>query len=133
MDQLTEAGEPRARTHKEVAEHSDVVFTMRSSRTHRDEHHWAARSRPLRGKEDLILIEMSTMKSDLVGGIGGKLEARGVGWSTLPSREPCRTWSPRTLAYMVGGKKEIFERIKPIIERWYRASSIPAQRHGCIP
>ena len=116
MDQLTEAGGTPCANAREVAEHSDVVFTMLLKPEHIEMNTIGPQGVAAAGKEGLILIEMSTMNPTWSADLAGKLEARGVEMVDAPVSGTVPHVESRTLAYMVGGKKEIFDRIKPIIE-----------------
>ncbi len=116
MEQLREAGGTPCANAREVAERSDVVFTMLLKPEHIEMNTIGPEGIASAGKEGLILIEMSTMNPTWSAGLAKKLEARGVEMVDAPVSGTVPHVESRTLAYMVGGKKEIFERIRPIIE-----------------
>ena len=116
MEQLREAGGTPCANAREVAERSDVVFTMLLKPEHIEMNTIGPEGIASAGKEGLILIEMSTMNPTWSAGLAKKLEARGVEMVDAPVSGTVPHVESRTLAYMVGGKKEILERIKPIIE-----------------
>ena len=116
MEQLREAGGTPCVNAKEVTEHSDVVFTMLLKPEHIEMNTIGPEGVAAAGKEGLILVEMSTMNPTWSAGLARKLEARGVEMVDAPVSGTVPHVESRTLAYMVGGKREIFERIKPIIE-----------------
>ncbi len=116
MEQLREAGGTPCVNAREVAERSDVVFTMLLKPEHIEMNTIGPEGIASAGKEGLILIEMSTMNPTWSAGLAKKLEARGVEMVDAPVSGTVPHVESRTLAYMVGGKKEIFEHIKPIIE-----------------
>lgn len=116
MRQLREAGGIPCANAKEVAERSDVVFTMLLKPEHIEMNTIGPEGIATTGKDGLILVEMSTMNPTWSAGLARKLEARGVDMVDAPVSGTVPHVESRTLAYMVGGKKEIFERIKPIIE-----------------
>ena len=116
MEQLRESGGTPCANAKEVAEQSDVVFTMLLKPEHIETNTIGSDGIAAAGKEGLILIEMSTMNPTWSVGLAKELEARGVEMVDAPVSGTVPHVESRTLAYMVGGKKEIFERINPIIE-----------------
>ena len=116
MEQLKKAGGIPCANAREVAERSDVVFTMLLKPEHIEMNTIGPEGIASAGKEGLILIEMSTMNPTWSAGLAKKLEARGVEMVDAPVSGTVPHVESRTLAYMVGGKKEIFDRIKPIIE-----------------
>ena len=116
MEQLREAGGTPCANAREVAERSDVVFTMLLKPEHIEMNTIGPEGIASAGKEGLILIEMSTMNPTWSAGLAKKLEARGVEMVDAPVSGTVPHVESRTLAYMVGGKKEIFDRIRPIIE-----------------
>ena len=116
MAQLKDAGGTPCANAKEVAERADVVFTMLLKPEHIEMNTIGPAGVAAAGKEGLILIEMSTMNPTWSAGLARKLEARGVEMVDAPVSGTVPHVESRTLAYMVGGKKEIFDRIRPIIE-----------------
>ena len=116
MEQLREAGGTPCANAKEVAERSDVVFTMLLKPEHIEMNTIGPEGIAAAGKKGLILVEMSTMNPTWSEGLARKLEARSVEMVDAPVSGTVPHVESRTLAYMVGGKKEVFERIKPIIE-----------------
>ena len=116
MEQLRESGGTPCANAKKVAERSDVVFTMLLKPEHIEMNTIGPEGVAAAGKEGLILIEMSTMNPTWSVGLARELEAKGVAMVDAPVSGTVPHVESRTLAYMVGGKKEIFERIKPIIE-----------------
>ncbi len=113
---LEEAGGYPAESALEVADRSDVVFTMLLKPEHIEENTIGPKGIAAAGKEGLILIEMSTMHPAWSAGLAEKLAALGVEMVDAPVSGTVPHVESRTLAYMVGGKKEVFDRILPIIE-----------------
>ena len=116
MEQLRQAGGTPCANAKEVAGRSDVVFTMLLKPEHIEMNAIGPEGVAAAGKEGLVLVEMSTMNPTWSEGLARKLAARGIDMVDAPVSGTVPHVESRTLAYMVGGKKEIFERIKPIIE-----------------
>ncbi len=116
MEQLRQAGGTPCANAKEVGERSDVVFTMLLKPEHIEMNTIGPQGVAAADKVGLILVEMSTMNPTWSAGLAGKLEARSVKMVDAPVSGTVPHVESRTLAYMVGGEKEIFDRIKPIIE-----------------
>ncbi len=116
MEQLREAGGTPYANAREVAERADVVFTMLLKPEHIEMNTIGPEGIASAGKEGLILIEMSTMNPTWSAGLARKLEMMGVEMVDAPVSGTVPHVESRTLAYMVGGKKEIFDRVRPIIE-----------------
>ncbi len=112
---LEEAGGYPAESALEVAERSEVVFTMLLKPGHIEENTIGPKGIAAAGKKGLILIEMSTMHPAWSAGLAGKLASLGVEMVDAPVSGTVPHVESRTLAYMVGGTKEVFERILPII------------------
>ena len=67
------------------------------------------------GKEGLILIEMSTMHPAWSAGLAADLASRGVRMADAPVSGTVPHVETRTLAYMVGGDEEVYNRILLVI------------------
>jgi 3-hydroxyisobutyrate dehydrogenase-like beta-hydroxyacid dehydrogenase len=115
MKLLEEAGGYPAGSAVEVAERSDIVFTMLLKPEHIEENTIGPKGIAAAGKKGLILIEMSTMHPTWSAGLAEKLAAQGIDMVDAPVSGTVPHVESRTLAYMVGGKKEVFERILPVI------------------
>ncbi len=113
---LEDAGGYPAESALEVAERSDIVFTMLLQPEHIEENTIGPKGVAAAGKKGLILIEMSTMHPTWSAGLAEKLAAQGVDMVDAPVSGTVPHVESRTLAYMVGGKKEVFNRILPVIK-----------------
>jgi len=67
------------------------------------------------GKEGLILIEMSTMHPAWSAGLAADLDSRNVYMVDAPVSGTVPHVKSRTLSYMVGGEKEVYNRILPVV------------------
>ena len=112
---LEEAGGVFASSAREVAERSDIVFTMLLKPEHIEENTTGPEGIAAAGKKGLILVEMSTMDPAWSAAHAEKMAAAGVAMVDAPVSGTVPHVEARTLAYMVGGKKEVFERIRPVI------------------
>ncbi len=118
---LEEAGGYPAESALEVAERSDIVFTMLLKPEHIEENTIGPKGIAHADKKGLILIEMSTMHPTWSAGLAEKLAAQGVDMVDAPVSGTVPHVESRTLAYMVGGKKEVFDRILPVIQTLAKA------------
>ena len=112
---LEKAGGYSAASACEVAERSDIVFTMLLKPEHIEENTLGPAGIAAAGKKGLILIEMSTMHPEWSARLAEKLGAQGVDMVDAPVSGTVPHVESRTLAYMVGGGKIFFERILPVI------------------
>jgi 2-hydroxy-3-oxopropionate reductase len=112
---LEEAGGSPVGSAAEVAEWSDFVFTMLLKQEHIEENTIGPNGIAASGKKGLIHIEMSTMHPAWSAALAEKLATRGVDMVDAPVSGTVPHVEARTLAYMVGGEKEVFDRILPII------------------
>lgn len=112
---LERAGGRAAASAREVAERADVVFTMLLKPGHIEENTTGPEGISSAGRKGLVLVEMSTMNPDWSRGLAEKLARRGVEMLDAPVSGTVPHVESRTLTYMVGGKKEVFERVRPII------------------
>ncbi|MEK6711076.1 MAG: NAD(P)-dependent oxidoreductase [Nitrospinota bacterium] len=116
MRQLQEAGGAPCESAREVAERSDITFTMLLKPEHIEENTTGPQGVAAAGKRGLIHVEMSTMYPTWSAGLAGKLAGRGVEMLDAPVSGSVDQVHLRTLAFMVGGKREVFERVRPVIE-----------------
>jgi 3-hydroxyisobutyrate dehydrogenase-like beta-hydroxyacid dehydrogenase len=67
-------------------------------------------------KKGLIHVEMSTMHPTFQKKLGGRLAAAGIEMLDAPISGSHDKADSRTITFMVGGKPEVFERVRPILE-----------------
>jgi 3-hydroxyisobutyrate dehydrogenase-like beta-hydroxyacid dehydrogenase len=108
---MTWADSPRA-----VAERSDVVLTMLTDST--------ALQAVAHGSDGLldglglgkVLVEMSTVSPRVSRDLAAEVQQRGAHMVDAPVSGSPATLEQGKLAVIVGGTREIFERIKPVLE-----------------
>ena len=110
-----EMGGRPANTSREVAECSDIIFTTLLKPEHIEENVLGSTGIVSAGKEGLILIEMSTMHPDWSASLAANLNSRKVYMVDAPVSGSVPHVKSRTLSYMVGGEKEVYNRILPVI------------------
>ena len=116
VSEMAKLGAKTARSSKEVASRSDVVITMLVSSPHVE----AA----VLGKEGVIegirpgsvLIDMSTIAPGTSKKVGLELAQKSVEMLDAPVARGVRAATEGTLAIFVGGKKEVFEKNKAILD-----------------
>ena len=107
---MTWADSPRA-----VAEASDVIFTMVTNA--------AALAAIADGPDGILaglsagkfLIDMSTVSPDVSRALAEKVRAKGADMIDAPVSGSVITLQQGKLSVMVGGRKETFERLKPLL------------------
>ncbi len=113
---LVKKGMKLARTPREVAESADVVFAMVTN--------GAALKGIAEGPDGLIaglsagkiFADISTVYPDLSREIAEKVRATGADMVDTPVSGSVITLQQGQLSVMVGGRKETFERLKPLLE-----------------
>lgn len=113
-------GEVNAHCHDspaEVARQAEVVFTMVADAPDvravcLGENGLAAGARP-----GLVVVDMSTINPNAAREIGAVLEARGIDFLDAPVSGGEVGAINASLTIMVGGKPEIFEKVRPLFEK----------------
>ena len=116
MRLLEEAGGTAAASAKEVAEQSDITFSILLKPEHIEENTTGPNGILQAGKEGLIHVEMSTMHPSWQKALAEKLAARGIAMLDAPISGSHNRVDTRTISIMVGGDDAAFERLRPILE-----------------
>jgi 3-hydroxyisobutyrate dehydrogenase-like beta-hydroxyacid dehydrogenase len=116
MRLLTEAGGSSAASAKQVAERSEITFSILMQPEHIEENTLGPNGIAAAGKAGLIHVEMSTMYPDWQRALAGKLAERGIAMLDAPISGSHNRVDSRTISFMVGGNAEEFERVRPILE-----------------
>ncbi len=116
MKLLNDAGGSAAASAKEVAEQSDITFSILLKPEHIEENTIGPNGIVQAGKAGLIHVEMSTMHPTWQKALSGKLAAAGIEMLDAPISGSHNRVDTRTISIMVGGKPEVFERLRPILE-----------------
>jgi 2-hydroxy-3-oxopropionate reductase len=117
FDEIISLGATRVFSNKEVAEQSDLVITMLPNSPHVKE--------AILGKDGIIegckagqiVIDMSSIAPAVSQEVGDALKAKGVSFLDAPVSGGEPKAIDGTLAIMVGGDAEIFEKAKPVLEK----------------
>jgi 3-hydroxyisobutyrate dehydrogenase-like beta-hydroxyacid dehydrogenase len=118
LEDLVQRGAVEARTARELAEKSSIVFLCVTGSREVEE--------LVRGPEGLaaglkpgsVVVDCSTSDPNSTVAIAAELKARGVDFADAPlSRTPKEAWEG-TLDTMVGAEPAVFERLRPVISTW---------------
>ncbi|MBI2275956.1 MAG: NAD(P)-dependent oxidoreductase [Dechloromonas sp.] len=117
LDAFKDMAVQRHASATEVAQHAEVVITMVADAPDVREvtlgtHGIAAGARP-----GLIVVDMSTINPNAAREIGAELAARGIEFLDAPVSGGEVGAINATLTIMVGGKPEVFEKLKPLFEK----------------
>jgi len=113
---LEDAGGVAVASAREAAEQSDITFSVLLKPEHIEENTIGPTGIAAAGKEGLIHIEMSTMHPNWQKELACKLAAEGIEMLDAPVSGSHNRVDTRTISIMVGGKAEVFERVRPILE-----------------
>ena len=117
-----EGGTPVASS-KILAEICDITFSILLKPEHIEENTTGPDGIVHAGKKGLIHVEMSTMPPAFQIGLAEKLSGCGIEMLDSPISGSREKVDDRTITFMVGGKENIFERIRPILEPLAKATT----------
>jgi len=116
LNEIVEYGADRGTSPKDIAENSDVIFTMLPNSPHVKEV-VLGKNGVIEGvRKGQILIDMSSIAPLVSQEIAKELEKKGVEILDAPVSGGEEKAKSGTLAFMVGGKKEVFEKCKDILD-----------------
>jgi 3-hydroxyisobutyrate dehydrogenase-like beta-hydroxyacid dehydrogenase len=110
-----EGGTPLANA-REVAENSDITFSILLKPAHIEENLFGADGIDKADKAGLIHVEMSTMPPAFSKELAEKLAASGIEMLDAPISGSHGAVDARTITFMVGGDEATFQRVQPILE-----------------
>lgn len=116
MKMLEDLGGKRAASAKEIAEQCDITFSILLKEAHIEENTFGPNGIVAAGKKGLIHVEMSTMKPAFQVDMGKRLAAEGIDMLDAPISGSHPRVASRQISMMVGGKKEAFDRVLPILD-----------------
>lgn len=116
MRLLEEAGGSVAASARDVAERSDITFSILLKPEHIEENTIGPDGVAAAGREGLIHVEMSTMHPSWQQGLAARLAEKGVTMLDAPISGSHNRVDTRTISIMVGGDAEAYERVRPILE-----------------
>jgi 2-hydroxy-3-oxopropionate reductase len=117
MKLLEAAGGQPVASAREMARRSAITFSILLKPEHIEENTLGPSGIAATGRKDLIHVEMSTMLPRFQRELAEKLGAKGIETLDAPISGSHPKVDDRTITFMVGGKKEVFERVLPILKR----------------
>ncbi|MRR52223.1 MAG: NAD(P)-dependent oxidoreductase [Rhodocyclaceae bacterium] len=119
--------EVAARAHvsaAEVARHADVVFTMVADGPDVREVCLGENGLAAGAKAGLVVVDMSTINPNTAREIGVDLAAHGIEFLDAPVSGGEVGAINAALTIMVGGKPEVFEKVRPLFEKMGKAVTL---------
>ena len=113
---LVAIGATRHDTPAALAAASDVVFTMVTASSDFEQVVLGASGILHGAKPGLVLVDMETISPAVARTVAQQLAAKGIEMLDAPVSGGPMGAEQATLSIMVGGKPEVFERIKPLFE-----------------
>jgi 2-hydroxy-3-oxopropionate reductase len=117
VDELVAAGAARGSSAKDVADRSDIVITMVPDGPQVEEAILGPNGVLDGARGGSIVVDMSSISPLVSQKVGAACEQRGVEFLDAPVSGGEPKAVDGTLAIMVGGKPEIFEKVKPVLEK----------------
>ncbi|MBK8336042.1 MAG: NAD(P)-dependent oxidoreductase [Sterolibacteriaceae bacterium] len=113
---LVEAGARACTTPAEVARNADVVFTMVTSNADVEQVTLGADGIVQGAAAGSVVVDMSTIAPSTARRIAQGLAARGIDMLDAPVSGGTAGAAAATLAIMVGGRREVLERVRPLFD-----------------
>ena len=113
---LIDAGATACVSPLEVAKCSDVIFTIVSDTPDVESVLFGEQSVASAARPGTVIVDMSTISPTATRKFAGRLAALGIEMLDAPVSGGETGAINSTLSIMVGGKAEIFERVKPLFE-----------------
>jgi len=116
MQMLEQAGGHPVASAKEMARRSDITFSILLKPEHIEENTLGPNGIAAAGTKGLVHVEMSTMLPKFQRDLAEKLGPVGIETLDAPISGSHPKVADRTITFMVGGKKDVFERVLPILK-----------------
>ena len=116
VQELVKAGAKAVGSPREVAQNSEVVITMVTSSPHVEQVMFGPDGVLAGMKKGNTIIDMSTIDPIVTRKVAATAAEKGIDMLDAPVSGAPPKAADGTLSIMVGGKKEIFEQCKPILE-----------------
>lgn len=116
LNEITQEGAKQAESCAQVTTHSDVIITMLPNSPDVQQAVLGEKGILEGASEGQILIDMSSIAPLVSQSLGKELAKKGVDMLDAPVSGGQEKAQSGTLAIMVGGKEEIFNYCKPILE-----------------
>ncbi|MCL5068640.1 MAG: NAD(P)-dependent oxidoreductase [Thaumarchaeota archaeon] len=116
VSELASLGAIAAASSKEVAANSDIVIDMVTDAPDVEQVLLGGEGVISGARRGLVVIDMSTNSPELAALLSSKLREKGIEFLDAPVTGGDKGAREATLTIMVGGKREAFERCKPVFE-----------------
>lgn len=124
VQEVLQAGARQAPSPRAVAMVSDIVITMLPNSPEVEEVVMGEQGILAGARKDLVIIDMSTIAPAMSRTLGANAAARGVHFLDAPVSGGSQGAVNGTLTIMVGGEKEIFEQVRPVLEAMGKPENI---------
>jgi 2-hydroxy-3-oxopropionate reductase len=114
-DEVVAAGAARGSSPKDVAGQTDIVITMVPDGPEVEQAVLGSNGVLEGAKKGTIVVDMSSISPMVAQKVGAKCEAQGVDFLDAPVSGGEPKAIDGTLAIMVGGRQEIFDKVEPIL------------------
>jgi len=115
-DEVVAAGAARGSSPKDVAGQTEIVITMVPDGPEVEQAVLGSNGVLEGAKKGTIVVDMSSISPMVAQKVGAKCEAQGVDFLDAPVSGGEPKAIDGTLAIMVGGKQEIFDKVEPILK-----------------
>ena len=116
LNEIVDYGATKTKSNKKVAEKSDLILTMLPDSSDVEEVVLGEKGLIEGLKQGQTLIDMSSITPLVTQKISKKLEAKGVEMLDAPVSGGQEGAEKGTVAFMVGGKKKVFDKYKDILK-----------------
>ncbi len=117
MDEVVAAGADRGSSPKDVASRTDLVITMVPDGPEVEQAVLGPNGVLEGAKRGTIVVDMSSISPMVSQKVGAACEAKGVEFLDAPVSGGEPKAIDGTLAIMVGGKKDVFDKVEPILKQ----------------
>jgi 2-hydroxy-3-oxopropionate reductase len=115
-DEVVAAGAARGSSPKDVAGQTEIVITMVPDGPEVEQAVLGSNGVLEGAKKGTIVVDMSSISPMVAQKVGAKCEAQGIDFLDAPVSGGEPKAIDGTLAIMVGGKQEIFDKVEPILK-----------------
>jgi len=116
LNEIVDYGATKTKSNKKVADKSDLILTMLPDSSDVEEVVLGEKGLIEGVKQGQTLIDMSSITPLVTQKISKKLEAKGVEMLDAPVSGGQEGAEKGTVAFMVGGKKKVFDKYKDILK-----------------
>lgn len=113
---LVAAGATLCLSPAQVAQHSDVIFSIVSDTPDVESVVFGEHGIASQARRGTVVVDMSTISPTVTKSMAARLAAHGIEMLDAPVSGGETGAINGTLSIMVGGKSEVFERVKPLFE-----------------